>query len=81
MIALFLEKHFDSFFPSEYDTERTPTVNVTVSTGFSQDAFATNSEGSSSEFTVREGQVFGLKCETEPQFTANWLTSVGEGGQ
>ena len=56
-------------------------MNVTVSTGFSQDAFATSSEGSSSEFTVREGQVFGLKCETEPQFTASWLTSVGEGGQ
>ena len=70
-----------ALFLSEYDTERTPTVNVALSTGFSQDAFTTNSEGSPSEYTVRKGQVFGLKCETEPQFSASWLTSVGERGQ
>ena len=52
--------------------ERPPNVSVSVYGGLSPDDLTFASSGLS--VTLREGQTFGLLCETEPHFTADWLT-------
>ena len=51
-------------------TERMPTAQVSLYMGLSQEEFGSDS----ADFTVLEGQEFGLVCKTEPKFTANWFT-------
>ena len=47
-------------------------MSVSVYGGLSPDDLTVDSSGLS--VTLREGQTFGLLCETEPHFTADWLT-------
>ena len=53
-------------------TERPPNVSVSVYAGLSLEELSVDSSGLS--VTLREGQTFGLVCETESHFTADWLT-------
>lgn len=49
--------------------ERIPTVNVSLYTDPTQADYSTPDE-----YTVLQGQMFGLVCETESYFSANWQT-------
>ena len=52
---------------------RTPNVSVSLHRELTENDFSTPTE-----YTVLQGQMFGLVCETEPQFSANWYTIDNE---
>ena len=54
-------------------TERTPSASVSLYDILNENDFPSDPE--SFVYRVQEGQEFGLLCETEPQFTANWFTT------
>ena len=58
-------------------TERMPTAEVLLYSGLSEEAFRSES----ANFTVLEGQEFGLVCKTDPQFTANWFNINGKSSE
>ena len=47
-------------------------MSVSVYTGLSPEELSSDSTGLS--VTLLEGQTFGLVCETESHFTADWFT-------
>ena len=55
-------------------TDREPDVNVSLYSGVP----ATEN---SFEYTVLEGQIFGLECRTQPQFSVMWNDTNGVPGQ
>ena len=52
--------------------ERTPSANISLYNGLIDSDFTSDTDNN---YYVREGQEFGVLCETEPHFTADWFTS------
>ena len=52
---------------------RTPNVSVSLHRELNVNDFSIPTE-----YTVLQGQMFGLVCETEPQFSAKWYTIDNE---
>ena len=62
--------YIHSFSYTLMKTDREPDVDVSVYNG----VVVTEN---SLEYSVLEGQVFGVECRTQPQFSVHWKSTSG----